>query len=470
MKNIFLILLAFSSMVFSSCSDWFDVNPITELKEEEIFSDEVGFYEALIGIYIASNEENVYGKNLSYYFVDNLAQYYEVSGTSTETVAAIQDYDYTHSSVETIVNNIWSGLYYLIANCNNILTNLETTEVEFIEGNKEILEAELKALRAYYHFDLLRLFAPSPASTDGLSQLAIPYVNKVTTVAFPQSTVQEVLDCIIADLKDAKVLLDAIDPDIFAGNEVYSKDDYFYDNGFRANRSYRMNYLAVSGILSRVYLYAGDYVNAYETAKFVYENTTAVSFSDYGPFADNIASLYMSRDDIEPSGELYFSDYSTTRLSLSDTYRENLYESNSYPSADMRATTLWEVRSGETLKNLSKFIGNYDIAKTFINRAEICLILAETATANDDDPLVYINDQRTSRGLEAYPLTSTTSLSSEIEKEYKKEFIGEGELFYYYKRLNVIDFIGPNNYYVDNFNNLNTLPIPDDEYTYGNIQ
>jgi hypothetical protein len=34
-------------------------------------------------------------------------------------------------------------------------------------------------------------------------------------------------------------------------------------------------------------------------------------------------------------------------------------------------------------------------------------------------------------------LTSTAVLSAEIQKEYQKEFIGEGQLFYFYKRKNV---------------------------------
>ena len=60
-----------------------------------------------------------------------------------------------------------------------------------------------------------------------------------------------------------------------------------------------------------------------------------------------------------------------------------------------------------------------------------------------------------------------TQLQQEIEKEYAKEFIAEGQLFYYHKRLNEL-IINKTAY--DTYNvtpTVYTLPRPDDENTYG---
>ncbi|MCK7554828.1 RagB/SusD family nutrient uptake outer membrane protein [Chitinophaga sedimenti] len=46
--------------------------------------------------------------------------------------------------------------------------------------------------------------------------------------------------------------------------------------------------------------------------------------------------------------------------------------------------------------------------------------------------LAYLNQVRAHRGLPA--LAATVNIQNEIRKEYMKEFYGEGQLFYYYKR------------------------------------
>ena len=62
-------------------------------------------------------------------------------------------------------------------------------------------------------------------------------------------------------------------------------------------------------------------------------------------------------------------------------------------------------------------------------------------------------------------IISEEILRNEISKEYRKEFIGEGQWFFYCKRINRKEL--PNaivpfneNYYV--------LPLPDQEIEYGN--
>ena len=46
--------------------------------------------------------------------------------------------------------------------------------------------------------------------------------------------------------------------------------------------------------------------------------------------------------------------------------------------------------------------------------------------------MAYLNKIRAYRGLKA--LTDDSTLQNEIYKEYCKEFLNEGQMFYYYKR------------------------------------
>jgi len=69
-----------------------------------------------------------------------------------------------------------------------------------------------------------------------------------------------------------------------------------------------------------------------------------------------------------------------------------------------------------------------------IRISEMYYIAAETST----DPvkgLSYLNTVRTQRGLIA--VTNTADLPGAIAKEYRREFWGEGQLFFFYKRKNM---------------------------------
>ena len=70
----------------------------------------------------------------------------------------------------------------------------------------------------------------------------------------------------------------------------------------------------------------------------------------------------------------------------------------------------------------------------------------------------YLNEVRNHRGLTSYELSSSNDLEEEILKEYRKEFWGEGQLWYYYKRKSITTF-STNMTDVDLF----TWPIPDTE-------
>ena len=76
---------------------------------------------------------------------------------------------------------------------------------------------------------------------------------------------------------------------------------------------------------------------------------------------------------------------------------------------------------------------------------------------------------RQHRGLSSYPLTCTNKqqLQDDIEQEYRKEFIAEGQLFYYHKRRN--DTYNTRSLYnsYEATPDLFTFPRPDDEDTYG---
>ena len=78
--------------------------------------------------------------------------------------------------------------------------------------------------------------------------------------------------------------------------------------------------------------------------------------------------------------------------------------------------------------------------------------------------ITYLNTVRRYRGIEvtwnlADDLT-TEQIDEEIQLEYRKEFISEGQLFYYYKRLGKLTIPGTSTVMNDD---IYVLPMPDRE-------
>ena len=78
----YIVSICLGMFLFSSCSNWLDVKPKTTVEEEEVFSRELGFKEALTGVYIKMASTDLYARNLSYGFLDILGQRYQINAVA----------------------------------------------------------------------------------------------------------------------------------------------------------------------------------------------------------------------------------------------------------------------------------------------------------------------------------------------------------------------------------------------------
>ncbi|MCH5717414.1 RagB/SusD family nutrient uptake outer membrane protein [Niabella hibiscisoli] len=198
---IYLLVLTF----FSSCKKWLDIQPESQISEEVLFTTEEGFKEALIGIYTRCTRTDIYGKELTIGTPEVLAQNYSISANDPLRYMKTRAYDYKDLNFISRKDDIWKGLYNAIVNCNLILGKIDEKKALFMPGNYELIKGEALGLRAYLHFDALRLFAPSFTSNPAAA--AIPYVTQYSNKTTPLSTVTQVLDSVIFDLERAKQLL-----------------------------------------------------------------------------------------------------------------------------------------------------------------------------------------------------------------------------------------------------------------------
>lgn len=462
-KRYFNWLLVGMLALTCGCNDWLDVNPRTEMKEEDMYQSEKGFKNVMNGIYIQLAAEELYGKNTSYYFPDLLAGYwYKTSGT-TETYIA--SYNYSQSDVESVINKIWSKYYTAVAHINDLLENLEKTGIRFSHGNKELLLGEAYGLRAFIHLEVLRLFGPVPASATDATE-AIPYVTELTRdpSKLISETYGKVKEYILKDLELAEKYLK---DDPFALGNMYdfnnpgsSSAEYTPDDDWHYYRQTHLNMYAVDAIRARFYQWIGDGEEAAVYAKKVVDvkNTDGTNKFELATEANSYtintgANLVMRCEHIFALNSSNLQNIITGVLISSSTTKPKLYLTNSWVSKVYEATeadSRWgngryfEVNG--TYAYYLKYSGSGVIEANnmipIVRLAEMYLILVENLSL--EEAKVYFEAYRQARGMSvSVNINTEAARKSQVEKEYRKEFWGEGQMFYYYKSHNITSWSLP---------------------------
>jgi hypothetical protein len=442
-KNIYIVIGLSSLMLLGSCKKWLDVQPEDKFTEKQIFATPQGISDALNGIYLDMGKSKLYGATLTGTILDILAQRYNVS--ALHTLTKYQTYTYDDKDVKARLDNIWTNAYINVVNANKFIKNLDVYPGVLDAQTDSLFRGEAYALRAFLQFDLLRMYGPVYSTADSL-KTAIPYYTAAGIDVNPILPANEVMQKVITDLKKAESLLLA-DP-IRTKGIVKSSD-----KNYLTYRNYRMNYFAVKGLQARAYLYRGDKISAAAAAKEVIDHTTKFPWITSG----NILSDKSNPDRVF-STEILFGLQS---LDLYDNYRAffapDLQDKDVLAPLDSRLKATFENNENDSRynpnwmltgiggKGYKTFFKYADINdKKLIYRLTVPLIrLSEVyyIAAESEQNVAYLNTVRNNRGLLNLP--GTASLTTELQKEYQKEFFGEGQLWYYYKRRNLSPIPNP---------------------------
>jgi len=162
----------------------------------------------------------------------------------------------------------WSVRFRPILNVNKLFERINDLEINNDEEELRLqqYEAEAYAIRAYMHFELLRLFGDY---TDLTSEYGIPYVTKSGLDLPKRLTVAESFDRIEADLLTGLKLM----PESFSDK-------------FRINKD------GIKAMLSRLYFYKQDYDNA---IKYSSELISTMSLNTIATYPE----LWKDNDDTE---------------------------------------------------------------------------------------------------------------------------------------------------------------------------
>lgn len=465
------LLILFS---VTACNNWLDVKPKTEEEAEELFSNMDGFKAALAGVYLGLSQPELYGREMSFGMVSVLGQEWGEGATLDNSYSAYSyflNYNYEQSASKSLIDAVWNKMYESIANVNTLIQYSDLKK-DVLGDYYGIVKGEALALRAYMHFDLLRLFAPYDFSDN--AKVAIPYVLEPKPAIAPQLTPAKFIEFVLDDLNKALDLL-KIDP-IYLGSDVSG-----IDNGYLANRNFHMNYYAALGLKARVALYAQNTKVAFDAA-----NEVVSAQQERGLFpwvkTEDLTTTEMNLRDRTFSSEHLFA-FNTTKLEeyikgyfreFSTPLMERLLPDVLYEADDYRLA-IYETYSGSP-NVLTKF---WQLDKVFVSGqgmvipkrdrmpairiSEMYYILAEVLKETDlEEATNLLNTLRGYRGLISLKNLTKDELQQELEKEYYREFIGEGQLFFYHKRMNTKMIATANALYV--------LPMPEDEIDLGQRQ
>jgi hypothetical protein len=493
-KKLAFLAIALASL--QSCNKWLEATSSTQVSDITLFSSRSGFQDALCGVYISMGSEYEYGEMWTWY-VNDLA-YGPYAQQSSPLLTAIQNHDWNSNYVTPLTEGMWRAGYFSIANANKVLYELdEKPDIVSDRIERNLMKGELLALRAYIHFDIMRMFGLAQLKEADYEKYTVPYVTTYDKEPTPQKTYRETLTLLEKDLDEAISLLEE---DPVRGNASAEFMANANADGFWDARDKRMNYFAAKALKARVLLFRGEPDAAAAQAREVIDETAAAgvvkwvdaeamtkatsndvvdwTFSSEQLFALEVSGLQSLTDamlfnTLTTGASSIIVDKNISDLTLFNTATISASE-------DIRGPALMFKFYGNQYRPY-KYYNNSSYAPEYRNRvpmvkiSEMYLIIAEVAAEKGDEAKVkeILGEIRSHRGIQdveasffGFPMTLDT-----VFLEYVKEFIGESIGYYATRRIMPkihMQFNMHQDWYPRLL--LTPYPYPTDELSYGRHQ
>ncbi|WP_196885281.1 RagB/SusD family nutrient uptake outer membrane protein [Aureivirga sp. CE67] len=416
MKKIILSIgILVSAISFTSCEKDLEIKPFDSVVTDDntyVTKDE--YDQGIRGIYSNMRYEGYYGGTM--YIIpdvtsDNLI--INQNGRQSERTP----YSWLYNS-----NNTPGPYYTCYSAINRANTMLEALEnFNGLEDDKNNFKGEALALRAMSHFDILRYYAKIPTqSADANQSIGIAYVTEVDALQTPaRINVAESYALVIQDLKDALTMIAA-------------------NNGVG-----RFNTKSVNALLSRVYLYAGQYQNAIDAANEV-NDVLATGTAFQGIWNDTSETEVLLKFVITAEDNIAIGT-SYSQSSSAGIRSEYVFDYDfflEFLDSDIRKASYliegdW---AGSPYNNVRKWYGkdnnsNGEVDAKAIRYGEVVLNKAEAYffIGNETEALNSLNELRVARGLAEFS-GSGDLLLNEIKLQRRLDLAFEGHRFFDIKR------------------------------------
>ena len=418
-------------MALSGCEGFLTREPQLQQSTEITLSSYSGLNDATHGAYYYIASTGWYGQS---WVID--AEMRSGNGKKTNfknSNRCTQAYNWNYTEDGT--SGMWSTAYVTIAMANNVIDNLEGKATgDVTEQDLNNLKAECLFIRAFAHFcNVLTYGQPyTYCVANDKESLGVPYVYHTDPDGKPaRETVISNYENIVKDLLDAEA---CIDPD-YSPVSVRSG---------LVDPLAAVNLQTIQALLSRVYLYMGEWQNAADYATKViesgkYEMWTAeeyptvwgqelgsgeVIFEVYGKRTNG---AYGSWEDLSYLTSPEGSGDPQAAQPLIDLYAEGDVRLDTYRTDENEESgILWTAKYPGKGDNAAPDCNNvviFRLSEMYLNRAEAIMRGAKVdgATAVSDLNVITSN-----RGAEAY----TSAGPADIQTERRKELAWEGHYVY----------------------------------------
>ena len=273
----------------------------------------------------------------------------------------------------------------------------------------------------------------------------------------------------ILDLVKARDLLKTFDVEVNPSYATATTNRFFGSSNpaqgkFYNNRGTRLNYYAVTVLLARACLWAQKTDDALTYAQEIIDLVTAktLKFSTSGSilsvpkmFDDLLFGFYQEK--LTETFEPYVNNTNSHRLTIDDKPFFTTPTNDKRSGFIKTSTNFLTKYTVNVSDEKDKIVPNIRISEAYYIAAE-CLYKTDMKTAAADLMVV-----RKARGYSSPVLSGTMTEDAFWEAltyEYRKEFIGEGQLIFFYKRTN-----RPITFSEGKFDHKGklTLPVPDSE-------
>lgn len=346
-------------------------------------------------------------------------------------------------------SGIWSGMYSIISNANNVINNIDNIPVEEGSDDAETLK-KYKAIayfaRAYAYTQLAVDYCNAYDASTASSTLGLPLVTTVDVNEKPsRSTLEETYTFIKSDIAQAKELFtDHDDTDVTAPT-----------------------YNALRALEAQVSLQSQDYDNAIVCAEELMGKYDLCNNEDdfYTMWKDDSGSelIYVPQQSIPDErlsgyGTFISADDINNEMKYTCSYIPTQGLMDLYDNSDMRKDFYFAqvgVYANSEAEDADAYIfckypgnealdqkqGNYEyynMSKVY-RVAEMYLIAAEAQYHKDGTGCKYLNQLREARGAKSLETAAGgeitgSALFAEIKNEWAREMCGEGQRFACLKR------------------------------------
>jgi len=410
MKNYRIIFTLLAGLlVMSSCNDYLNLTPISEIGSEGFYANTEQVEAGVIAIYDGMQTMVQTEYALTEIRSDN-------SKTRTREGEYAQFETMNVDPGNSIITAYWANNYNVIYRANIVLENLAAVSNA---AKKSQFEGEAKFARALCHFNLVQAFGN------------VPLIKQVVTTSdvdlFKQTAKKDVLSAIVSDLKDAANLLPA-------------------RAGIAEGRATKG---AANALLGRVYLTSGDYA----AAKTSLDAVSTVDYSLMPVYNDVfykergkevIFAIQFINDNANDSESFSLDFTSKGRVTGVNLATDDLMAV--VDAADKRKSTLFFFETAISKWTCGKFLAN-SISTALagndwivIRYADVLLmqveaIMAGNSSTTDAAALTAFNAIRSRAGMP----TVTTITKADLLKERRIEFAFENQRLYDLVRLGAAD-------------------------------